>query len=215
MFRFASILLVAMMLTFLPAQPAAAQGKCSFCATNPPPKGNGGGRPGNGTTPGTNPGNGNGNGNGAGGNGNGNNGNGGGNGGSNQIALTIESDIDFGRLVMIGDGIGSVLIDLQTGNKTVIGNLDDLGGMAVQGRAIIQGTPLRTIRVNFPTSIIMRDPSGGEAELRDFVTDLSALPLLDSAGTLQFHFTGTLYTSTGIAIGGNLRGRVPIQVSYD
>jgi len=196
---FLAALLLAPALVFVPAQPVAAQGQCSFCDTNPPPIGEGGGRPNNGP----------------GGNGNGNNGNGGGNGGSNQIELSIESDIDFGRLVMIGDGIGRVLVDLQTGAKTVVGNLDDLGGMAVQGRAIIRGTPSRTIRVDFPNSIIMRDPSGAEAEVRDFVSDLSALPLLDAAGILEFNFTGTLYTDAAIAIGGNLRGRVPIQVSYD
>ena len=215
MYRFASILLVALMFLFLPAQPAAAQGKCRFCDTNLPPNGDGGGRPNNGpvTSPPLTPGYGNGNG--AGGNGNGNNGVGGGNGGSNQIALTVQSDINFGRLVKIGDGIGSVLIDLQTGSKTIIGNLDDLGGMSVQGRAVIQGIPMRPVRVDFPASIIMRDPAGGEAELRNFVTDLSALPMLDTSGTLVFHFTGTLFTSQAIAVGGNLRGRVPIQVSYD
>lgn len=138
-----------------------------------------------------------------------------GNGNNTQIDLTIESDINFGRLVMIGDGIGRVLVDLQTGAKTVVGNLDDLGGMAVQGRAIIRGQPRQAIRVNFPASVVMRDPAGGQAELRDFVSDLGPLPRLNDAGTLEFRFTGTLYTDVAVAIGGNLRGRVPIQVAYD
>ncbi len=209
MIRLISILVGAALLAFLPAEPVAAQGKCNFCATNPPPKGEGGGRKDNG-----NNGNGNGNSN---GNGNGNNGNGNGNGNGNNvaIALSIESDINFGRLVMIGDGIGRVLVDLQTGNKTVVGNLDDLGGMAVQGRAIIRGTPMRAIRVDFPTTVIMRDPAGGQAELRDFVSTLTQLPRLDATGTLEFRFTGTLYTDLAVAIGGNLRGRVPVQVNYE
>jgi hypothetical protein len=108
-----------------------------------------------------------------------------------------------------------VLVDLQTGAKTVVGNLNDLGGIAVQGRAIIRGTPLKAIRVNFPANVVMRDPAGGQAELRDFVTDLSQLPRLDSGGRLEFRFTGTLYTDVALAVGGNLRGRVPIQVDYD
>lgn len=187
----------------LPAQPVAAQGNCGFCDTNPPPIGEGGGRPNNGN-------NGNGN-----GNGNGNNGNGNGNGNNVDIALEIESEINFGRLVMIGDGVGRVVLDLQTGTKTVIGNLDDLGGVAVKGRAIIRGAPLQAIRVDFPDSVTMRDPSGGEAELRDFKSDLSELPRLDSTGMLEFQFSGSLYTDVAAAIGGNLRGRVPIQVDYD
>jgi len=191
MIKLISFLIALAMLTVLPAQPAAAQGKCSFCATNPPPKGEGGGRPNNG------------------------NGNGNGNGNNAPIELAIESEINFGRLVMIGDGIGRVLVDLQTGAKTVTGNLSDLGGVAVQGRAIIRGTALRAVRVSFPTNVIMRDPAGGQAELRDFVSDLGLLPRLDSTGTLEFRFTGTLYTDVAVAIGGNLRGRVPIQVNYD
>lgn len=143
------------------------------------------------------------------------NGAGNGNGNNPRIELAIESDIDFGRLVMIGDGIGRVLVDLQTGTKTVVGNLDDLGGMAVQGRAIIRGRPRQAVRVQFPTSVIMRDPAGGQAELRDFISDLGPLPRLDGNGTLEFRFTGTMYTDIAVAIGGNLRGRVPIQVDYD
>lgn len=191
MIRVIFILIGGILLALLPATPVAAQGQCSFCDTNPPPRGEGGGRPNNG------------------------NGNGNGNGNNAPIALAIESDMNFGRLVMIGDGIGRVLVDLQTGAKTVVGNLDDLGGMAVQGRAIIRGTPLQTIRVDFPPSVIMRDPAGGQAELRDFVSDLGQLPRLDAAGTLEFRFTGTLYTDLAVALGGNLRGRVPIQVAYD
>ncbi|MDZ4306683.1 DUF4402 domain-containing protein [Allopontixanthobacter sp.] len=138
-----------------------------------------------------------------------------GNGSPPEIVLTIESEINFGRLVMVGDGVGRVLIDIQTGAKTIIGNLDDLGGLAVQGRATIRGVPRQPVRVEFPTLVTMRDPAGGEAELRDFVTDLGQLPRLDSTGVLEFRFTGTLYTDLAVALGGNLRGRVPIQVSYD
>lgn len=187
MIRLISFLIGVALLVCLPALPVAAQGKCDFCDTNPPPRGEGGGRPNNGD----------------------------GNGNNAAIALSIESDINFGRLVMIGDGIGRVLVDLQTGAKTVVGNLDDLGGMAVQGRAIIRGRPMQAIRVDFPTSVVMRDPAGGQAELRDFVSDLGPLPRLNATGTLEFRFTGTLFTDVAVAIGGNLRGRVPIQVSYD
>jgi hypothetical protein len=66
-----------------------------------------------------------------------------------------------------------------------------------------------------PTVIVMADPAGGQAELRDFRTSLPAAPVLDSTGQLSFTFSGTLQTGTGIAIGGRLRGRVPITVSYD
>lgn len=131
------------------------------------------------------------------------------------IALVIESDIDFGRLVLLGSGPGQVWLDLVTGQRIITGGLDQAGGMPVVGRASITGSPLRPIRVEMPTSIIMSDPSGAQAELRDFRTSLPPAPRLDSNGQLSFTFSGTLQTGTGIAIGGRLRGRVPITVSYD
>ena len=131
------------------------------------------------------------------------------------IALTIESDIDFGRLVLLGSGAGQVWLDLATGQRYITGGLDEAGGMPVVGRATITGSPLRPVRVDMPTTIVMSDPSGGQAELRDFRTSLPAAPMLDSTGQLSFTFAGTLQTGTGIAIGGRLRGRVPITVSYD
>lgn len=180
MIRAAAILVAAMFLAMLPATPALAQGNCSFCDTNPPPKGPGGGRPDN-----------------------------------QAVAITVESDIDFGRLVQIGTGVGRVLIDLATGQKIIFGGLDDLGGVPVQGRALVTGKPNRTVRIDLPSSIVMSTASGGRADLRDFVTDLPALPVLDGNGRLVFHFSGTMYTDRDIANGGKLRGRIPIRVNYN
>lgn len=132
-----------------------------------------------------------------------------------EIDLTIESDIDFGRLIMIGSGRGSVMINVDTGTKTVNGDLDDLGGIAMNGKAVITGMAFRSITVDFPARVTLRDPGGGSAELRDFVTNLPALAVLDANGRLEFNFTGTLYTGDTITVGGNLRGRIPIRVDYD
>lgn len=160
--------------------PVMAQGKCSFCDANPPPKGNGGGRPNN-----------------------------------RALDLEIRSDIDFGRLLILGSGDGRVILDLATGSKMVFGDLDDFGGLTVQGQATIRGKPLNTVRVEFPGSVTLSDARGGRAELRDFKTNLRAMPTLDANGQLDFTYTGTLYTTAAVASGGTLRGRIPIQVDYD
>lgn len=131
------------------------------------------------------------------------------------LDLEIQSDIDFGRLLIIGSGDGRVILDLVTGSKTVFGDLDDFGGLTVQGRATIRGRPMRTIRIGFPSSVTLSDARGGRAELRDFKTSLRAMPTLDANGQLEFTYTGTLYTTAAIASGGTLRGRIPIQVDYD
>ncbi len=132
-----------------------------------------------------------------------------------ELVITVESDVDFGRLVLLGDGNGRVILDLNTGQKTVIGEIDDLGGMPVQGRAIIIGEPRQPIRVDLPTEIVMADPGGGEAIMRDIVTDLPALTTLNGNGQLTFQFSGTLFTDVATALGGTLRGRIPITVDYE
>lgn len=151
--------------------------------------------------------------------GNGNqNGNGNGNGNKKRncqrITITIESDIDFGRMVLLGDGESRVILDLATGQKTLIGDIDDLGGMPITGRAVITGAPFEPILIDLPSEIAMRDPNGGDARLRDFVTDLTGFPRLDDGGRLTFNFSGTLVIDADTNASGNLRGRVPITVQY-
>ncbi|MEM7666554.1 MAG: DUF4402 domain-containing protein [Pseudomonadota bacterium] len=131
-----------------------------------------------------------------------------------RIELSIESDIDYGRLVLLGRGEGRVLLDLNTGKKRLIGDIDDLGGLAITGRAIITGAPFEEVRVDLPSEVAMRDPGGGEATIRDFVTNLPAMTQLDIDGRLEFLFSGTLVIDEQSNGAGKLRGRVPISVEY-
>jgi len=149
--------------------------------------------------------------------GNGNqNGNGGGNRNRNcqRLAIAIDSDVDFGRVVIIGRGEGRVVLDLDTGEKRLFGDVDDLGGIPITGRAIITGAPFEPINVEFPFEVEMRSFLGGNAQLRDFVTSLPAMPVLDENGRIEFSFAGTLIVNGEERAGGDLRGRVPISVSY-
>lgn len=131
------------------------------------------------------------------------------------VLLDVESDVDFGRLIVVGSKVGRVMIDLTSGAKLVFGEIDDGGGMPVYGTALVTGQPLRTVAVTMPTSVQLTDINGAQATMRDFRTDLSAMPRLDSTGQLRFHFTGTLYTDSSVLGGGRLRGRVPITVDYN
>ena len=131
-----------------------------------------------------------------------------------RLTISIESDIDFGRVVLLKRGEGRILLDLETGERTLIGDLDDLGGVPITGRASVTGSPFEALRVILPTRVSMRDATGGLAEIRDFVTDLSALPTLDPNGQLTFRFSGTLMLDSQADPSGSLRGRVPISVEY-
>lgn len=136
------------------------------------------------------------------------------NGNCQTLTITIESDIDFGRVVLLGDGESRVILDLATGQKTLIGDVDDLGGMPITGRAVITGAPFEPVLIDLPGEIAMRDPNGGDARVRDFVTDLEGFPRLNESGRLTFNFSGTLVIDAQTNASGNLRGRVPITVQY-
>ena len=130
-------------------------------------------------------------------------------------ALSIQNEIDFGRLILLGSGASSVLLDLATGEKITAGNLDDYGGVSMVGRATVTGRPHSQVNVIFPDRITMRDPRGGIAELREFATNLPRVARLDGAGRLEFTFSGRLALTDTIGEGGNLRGQVPITVEYN
>lgn len=172
--------------------PAFAQGNCPNCDLPPGCRGNGNNKD------------------------KGNNGNGNGNGRPNceRLSITIESDIDFGRVVLLGDGEGRVILDLGTGEKTLVGDVDDLGGMPFTGRAMITGAPFEQVMISLPSEVSMRDSKGGNAIIRDFVSDVDTFAVLDSFGQLEFGFSGTLVLGADQKAAGNLRGRVPISVEY-
>lgn len=186
MWKALPLIVAAFSLSMIPPQQALAQGRCANCDLPPGCRGKGSQKPKRNGKQNCDP-----------------------------LNVEIQADIDFGRLVLLGDGVGRVIIDLESGNKTVFGELDDLGGMAVQGEARISGAPGEIIHVSIPTQVLMNDAGGSEAELRDFVTDLPALTVLDSTGQLTFRFSATLYTDARTAMGGNLRARIPISVQYD
>ncbi|MGB3472679.1 MAG: DUF4402 domain-containing protein [Erythrobacter sp.] len=131
-----------------------------------------------------------------------------------RLTMAIESDIDFGRIVVHQRGDGRVILDLTTGQTTLIGDLEDLGGMPITGRAIVTGAPFQDLRVTLPATVSMRDTTGGQAQMTDFRTDLPPLPQLDANGQLTFNFSGTLVLNAETQASGRLRGRVPITVEY-
>jgi len=68
------------------------------------------------------------------------------------------------------------------------------------------------LRVELPHRIELYSLSGGRIMLDQVVTDLPAMPRLDSAGNLSFRFGGRLVV-TGEA-DGQFRGDLPITVEY-
>ena len=132
---------------------------------------------------------------------------------STPLTVEIVSDLEFSRMALTGRTEGEARIDPQTGSRRIQGGLVGLGGLTFKGRARITGEPLRSVRIELPATITMTAPGGGKADLTDLVTDVSAFPVLDSSGRLEFGFGGRL-TVTGGG-GGNFRARIPISVDYN
>jgi hypothetical protein len=128
------------------------------------------------------------------------------------LDIEIKSGLQFGRMALRGEGDGAALLDPQTGESRVDGNMIDLGGATFQGRARVTGEPLRPVRVELPRTVLLRSANGAEARLSDFVTDLPAVPMLDANGVLEFSFGARL--SSEDARGGSFRGRISIRVDY-
>jgi hypothetical protein len=132
------------------------------------------------------------------------------------LTIEITSNLEFSRLALAGQDDGQVQIDAQTGGRRVSGGMIGLGGMTVQGRGRITGTPLKPVRIDLPSSVSMTTPGGGRAELTGLVTNLPDFPMLDANGALEFAFGGKLKVRAANGMGGgNFRARIPISVDYN
>jgi uncharacterized protein DUF4402 len=132
--------------------------------------------------------------------------------GEQPLAITIDSGLQVGRLGLTGKQDGTAAIDPQTGAKQMVANMVDLGGATFQGKATVTGQPLKPVRIELPQTVMLRSPSGAEAQLSNFRTDLPPVAMLDAHGSLAFNFGATITTKD--AQGGDFRGRIPIRVDY-
>lgn len=128
-----------------------------------------------------------------------------------QLDLQVETSLDFGRLVLAGDGNGDAVIR-PDGSNAAEGALASLTARAMVGTAVVHGLPGRAIRVELPRNISLYSVRGGRITVDDVESDLPPLPRLDSSGTLTFRFGGRVTVSGDSE--GDYRGEMPITVEY-
>jgi hypothetical protein len=131
--------------------------------------------------------------------------------GNSDVRLEVETRIDFDRLILAGDGGGSASIR-PDGSTSTEGAIAGISGRAMVGSAVIRGEPGRAIRVEMPQSVQLYSMNGARITFDEIVTDLAALPRLDSAGQLNFRFGGRLRVEGDAE--GDFRGDLPITVEY-
>jgi hypothetical protein len=128
------------------------------------------------------------------------------------VELRIETSLNFDRLILNGAGPGSVAIH-PDGSNNAGGSVAGVGPRAMVGLVSVHGVADRPVRVELPHRIELYSLVGtGRIVLDDVTTDLPAIPRLDAAGNLGFHFGGRLVV-TGDA-DGQYRGDLPITVEY-
>jgi Domain of unknown function (DUF4402) len=127
------------------------------------------------------------------------------------IEVAIETNLNFGQLVLAGDGQGAALVRPDGSNGSE-GALASVSARAMVGSASVHGLPGRAIRVELPRRIDLYSLSGGRITLDQVVSDLPSLARLDAEGNLNFRFGGRV-TVTGESE-GDYRGNVPITVEY-
>lgn len=129
------------------------------------------------------------------------------------LSIQVETSLDFNRLAIANPSGGSVTLDPLTGNRSVSGGLVELGGMALQGVAVVRGEPGRPVRLQMPESATLHSSEGGSAELTDIVADLPRSGArLGPDGTLRFTFGGRLNLNGNAH--GDYRGRILLVVDY-
>jgi hypothetical protein len=131
--------------------------------------------------------------------------------GGDGIELEIETSLDFGRLILAGQGQGAAVIR-PDGSNAAEGALANVGPRAMVGTAVVHGEPGRAVRVELPPRIELYSVRGGRITVDSVTSDLPSLPRLDSAGNLTFRFGGRV-TVTGDSE-GDYRGDMPITVEY-
>ena len=131
--------------------------------------------------------------------------------GADRIELEVETSLNFGRLVMFGEGQGSAIIKAD-GSQAATGTISGPGTRAMVGSAVIRGEPGRAVRVDLPSRILLYSLSGGTIEFDQVTSDLPAMPRLDASGRLAFRLGGRVQISGDAE--GNYRGDLPINVEY-
>jgi len=127
------------------------------------------------------------------------------------IVLEIETNLDFDRLILAGQGQGAAVIRPNGSNGTE-GALAGISPRAMVGTATIHGAPDRAVRVELPGRVDLYSVNGGRISMDEIVSDLPPLPVLDSAGNLTFRFGGRVRISG--ESDGDYRGDLPITVQY-
>lgn len=127
------------------------------------------------------------------------------------IALSVDTSLDFDQLIVLGVGSGSAVINAD-GSQHVEGAVTAMSSRAMVGEVTVRGQPDRRLDVMLPPRIELYSTDGSRITLEAIEADLPAAPRLDENGLLRFRFGGRLRIDGGLE--GDFRGNITIAVDY-
>lgn len=127
------------------------------------------------------------------------------------VGLSIETTLDFDRIVLVGDGSGSATLG-PDGERRTDGVVAALSGRAMVGTVVIRGEVGRYVSVLIPNHIELFSTDGARLRLEAITSDLVDAPRIGDDGELRFNFGGRLLIEGDAE--GDYRGEIPIIAEY-
>ncbi len=127
------------------------------------------------------------------------------------VALQVEANLDFDRIVLAGSGDGSATLN-PDGSRHTSGTIVSIGGRAMVGSIMVRGEPGRAVRVTLPGRIALHGLTGTDIAIDSVTNDLPGAPRIGADGTLAFRIGGALHV-TG-EVDGGYRGDFNVDVDY-
>ncbi len=127
------------------------------------------------------------------------------------VALQVEANLDFDRIVLAGNGEGSATLS-PDGSRRTSGTIVSIGGRAMVGSIMVRGEPGRSVLVTLPSRIALHGLTGNDIIIDSVTNDLPGAPRIGTDGTLAFRIGGALHI-TG-EVDGDYRGDFNVNVDY-
>ncbi len=130
-----------------------------------------------------------------------------------QISIVRTGDLDFGTILR-GTTAGRVVINANTGARTVSGGVSVAGGTPRRATFTITGTPNRVVTIRLtPLTTTLTNGNGGTMLVNTFTLNGSNNRSLGSTGTIALGVGARLNVGANQA-DGNYTGTFTLTVNY-
>lgn len=126
------------------------------------------------------------------------------------LRITVERDLAFGLLAVLGSG-GEAHLGARSSQVSVQGDVVWLGGPSLSAQVLIEGAPRQHVVVVRPESVVLRHRNQSLV-LRPVFDTAQPFQRLDADGTLRLRIGGQLLLPSGTAP-GDYRGPVRVSAS--